>query len=103
MELRIRSNPVSLAFMGRCKLNLPRAKGTERHIEWAVATPEDFEVRVLSGGFRPMREWNSRTRFGSYGSVLEDKRLVSVDAVLVPFRPMGLELSYSQTIPGFTR
>ncbi len=103
VELRIRSNPVSLAFMGRCKLNLPRAKGTERHIEWAVATPEDFEVRVLSGGFRPMREWNSRTRFGSYGSVLEDKRLVSVDAVLVPFRPMGLELSYSQTIPGFTR
>ena len=103
VELRIRSKPVSLAFIGQCKLNLPRAKGTERHIEWAIATPEDFDVRVLSGGFRPGREWKSRTRFGSYGSVLEDKRLVSVDAVLVPFRPMHLELSYRQTIPGFTR
>ncbi|HIF40292.1 MAG TPA: hypothetical protein EYQ74_04255 [Planctomycetes bacterium] len=102
VELRIRSNPVSLAFMGQCKLNLPRAKGTERHIEWAIATPEDFEVSVLSGGFRPAREWKSRTRFGTYGSVLEDKRLVSVDAVLVPFRPMHLELSYKQAIPGFT-
>jgi hypothetical protein len=102
VELRIRLAPVTLAFRGRCTLQLPKTVGTEKQVEWAIATPDDFEVEVRSGGFKPMREWRSQPRFGDYGTILEGTNLLTMSAALMPARPMSLELLYEQIIPGFT-
>jgi hypothetical protein len=89
-----------LGFLGSAGLTLPEVALTTGSVEWVVALPTGFDVRVIASGMEAQRTSPDLGRFGEYGRVLKAHPQLYLTKNLAPPGVIDLSLSYRQKVPG---